>query len=79
MIRKYKSFLEARIDLYREMWERGFDEKRVSQLLKGIKEFVKRNNLPQATPLYNPGVYFFETIGEAQEDQEKRLKQRIQK
>ncbi|MBI4648669.1 MAG: hypothetical protein HY738_19315 [Bacteroidia bacterium] len=71
MIRKYHSFLEARLDLYREMWERGFDEKRISKLFNELKASYKRNNLLKF--LYNPGIYFFKTIEESQKDMEKRI------
>jgi len=71
--------LEARLDLYREMWERGFDEKRISKILRDFHESVIRNNLPQAKPLYEHGIYFFKTIEESQEDLEKKLLERIKK
>lgn len=71
-IRKYRTFLEARLDMYREMWERGFDVQRMLQFFKDYEKFVKSHNLPQTKPLYPPGIYFFKTLKEAQEDEKIR-------
>ncbi len=73
-IRKYKTFLEARLDMYKEMWERGFQEKRVSKLLKDFDKSLKEFNLPASRSLYQPGIYLFESLDDAQKDVEARIK-----
>lgn len=49
VIRKYKTFLAARLDLYREMWERGFQEERVAKMLKEFEESAKKYKIPSTT------------------------------
>lgn len=62
------------MDMYREMWERGFQEERISKLLREFEASVKRFNLPIGKPLYPPGIYLFKSFEEAQKDVEERIR-----
>lgn len=57
-MKKYKSFLSARLDLYKEMWEKGFDKEYISKLLRETKRLLKRKNP------YSHGIYLFKTFNE---------------
>jgi hypothetical protein len=70
-IKKYHTFLEARLDLYKDMWERGFDLARISHFLKKLKKSLVARGIIQS-PLYPPGIYPFKTFKEAEEDLNKR-------
>lgn len=71
-IKKFRTFQEARIDLYREMWERGFDQDRLSRFLKETKNFLDQKGINRGQ-LYPPGVYPFKTFAEAEKDLQKRI------
>lgn len=73
-IRKYKTFLDARLDMYGEMWERGFQEKRVAKFLRDFEASIKKFNLPVSRLLYRPGIYSFRSFADAQKDLEERVK-----
>ncbi len=74
-IRKYRTFLEARLDMYREMWKRGFQEKRVARFLKEFADSLRKYNHPASKILYKPGLYFFESFEQSQRDLEMRIKE----
>ncbi|MCX5860457.1 MAG: hypothetical protein NT056_11335 [Proteobacteria bacterium] len=74
-IKKFRTFQEARIDLYREMWERGFDKDRLSRLLEETKNFLDQKGINQGQ-LYPPGIYPFRTLALAEEDLHKRIEKR---
>jgi len=71
-IKKFRSFQEARIDLYREMWERGFNQNHLSRFLKETENFLDRKGINRGQ-LYPPGIYPFKTFAEAEEDLQKRI------
>ena len=71
---RYKTFAEARMDMYREMWEMGFDEDRMKRALKEFEDSIKRFNLPSSKLYYPPGIYPFKTFEDAQRDVEERMK-----
>lgn len=73
MIRKYHSFLEARLDLYREMWKREFSWQTAKKFHNDFERFCKKNNLSVIKPLYPPGIYFFKSIKEARKDVMKKI------
>ncbi|MEW6102600.1 MAG: hypothetical protein AB1630_02080 [bacterium] len=74
MIKKYKDFLTARLDLYKEMYERGFQKERLSKMLKDFEASLKRHNLLASKVFYPYGVYPFLSFEEAQKDLEERVK-----
>ncbi|OPX17815.1 hypothetical protein BXT86_04490 [candidate division WOR-3 bacterium 4484_100] len=73
-VKKYKTFLEARLDMYREMWERGFQKERVAKFLRDFEASIKRFNLPASKVLYPPGIYLFKSFENARNDLKKRIK-----
>ncbi len=71
-IKKFRTFQEARIDLYREIRERGFDKERHSRFLKETENFLEQKGMNRGQ-LYPPGIYPFKTFAEAEEDLQKRI------
>ncbi|MDI6740407.1 MAG: hypothetical protein QME74_08605 [Candidatus Edwardsbacteria bacterium] len=72
-LRKYRTPLEARLDMYREMWERGFDAERVNRFFIEFEEAAVKYNLPAGRSVYQPGLYFFRSFDDARADAEKRM------
>lgn len=72
-IKRYKSPNDARIDLYREMWEAGFVKEHLSQYLKNLKDSLEGKNIIK-NRIYPHGVYPFHSFEEAEKDLLKRIK-----
>ncbi len=72
-IRKYKTLDDARIDLYREMWERGCVKESLSEYFKKMKDSLEEKKIIKAQ-IYPPGVYPFNSFEDAEKDLIKRIK-----
>lgn len=72
-IKKYKTLNDARIDLYREMWEAGFVKEHLSEYLKNLKDSLEGKNIIKKR-IYPPGVYPFYSFEQAEKDLVKRIK-----
>lgn len=72
-IRRYRTFEEARLDLYKEMWKKGFVKEEISEYLEKMKNSLEEKKIIKH-PIYPPGIYPFRSFEEAERDLKRRIK-----
>ncbi len=75
-IKKYRTFEEARIDLYNDMIKEGFKSEFISEYFRKMKKTLEERGLVKER-LYAPGLYFFESFEEAERDLNYRLREKF--